>query len=728
MKPLRHLIPRIASGFAAVFGALAACAAPEDELSVSQWAEAHREVGAESQSPIPGKWSNARGPYLCEPMDACQLENGIARVVIAGCAQFGKTEISLNALMWAIEYAPRGVMVLLPAIDEGRRWSALKWEPNVEASERIRAKVYQRKSRSADGSTTMIKRFRGGSVEIATAGSSKGLQMRTYGLLLADEVDQFEAQVGVGGDPISGAERGMLPYGDEAKTIVSGTYGFAGESRMESEFDASDQRRFYTPCPHCGGAHVLEFSTFSLHEGRPVFSCIGCGCLIEEGHKRGMNAGGFWLPTFEHPEQDEEGQPNSARARNPAPPKFIAAEDLDTFAPFDPERGYRVALRDCEGRPRGYHLWQAQSNLSSWQVIWKKWQDVQAGVGGEPNAIEFAQKILGVPYERKVDRPDHEKLYEARGQLYRDEGIVPEWASIVVGFIDVQHNRLEWGVYAFGRGGVGARIAKGVIPKNPLDWSTWSVDAYALVNTTFHGPMYKARLADYWGVDSGGNATENVYNFCMPLQHRAQPVLVLKGSSHDKGDAPAFAPGNRVKVRRKGVTIGTVQLWFTGTHGLKSRVYHGLAAGVVSTESRRLEARALVYGRQATKDDFKQLTAEYLSKKDPRERGRWEKPQGVANEQLDIAVGCLALAINEGLDRLDELQWAQRMSARAPDLVEAQLTPLERLMMAPADDGEHVEAEAPPALEPPPAEGRRQSLTDTDLAAIRDLAKQWGGA
>lgn len=717
MKRLRAILPGIASAFVVGFGALAAVAQPEAPLSVSQWAGAHRVVGVESQSPHPGPWSNDRVPYTVEVMDACQLENGVRRVVIAGCAQFGKSEISLNALLWTIDYAPCGIMILLPSLEEARTWSRLKWEPNVEATPRIRTKVDLRKSRSAEGSTTMVKRFRGGSAEIQTAGASKGLQMRSYQLLACDEVDQYEAQVGVGGDPIDAAERGQLTFGDDAKTILSGTYGFKGKSRMEREFNASDMRRWYTPCPHCGGAQVLDFNTMALSEGRVVFSCIGCGCVIEEADKRRMNAEGFWLPAFEHPEADAE-----ARARNPAPPKFIPAEAIDAFAPFSPERGYRFSVRDCEGRNRGYHLWQAQSNLSVWSVIWDKWQKVKAGLG---DAIEFCQKILGEPYEEAVDRPDHERLHQARGILYRSETIgVPEWASIVTAAIDVQASRIEWAAYAYGQGGVGARIATAVIAKNPSDWTVWREDVARLVETTFSGPSYKARLADYWGIDSGGTATENVYNFCYPRQFLAHPVLSLKGSSHDKGDALPLARGNKVTVWNRGRRVGTMHNWFVGTYALKARVYHGLAQGLLAAEKRAMQPRALLYPAEATKEDFRQLTAEHLKRDDPRERGRWVKPVGAANEQLDLAVYCLALAWFQGLDRLNEFQWAQLAADRAPDMRQAELTPLERLM-APGDPPA-TDDDKPVDLTPPPAEGRVVSGPD-DAARLAELARSFRG-
>ena len=664
----RRAIAGLACGFAAMASTLAAEARPEEERSVSEWSEAYRVVGEDSQSPHPGPWKNDRSPYLVEPMDACQVENGISRVVLTGGAQFGKSECPINALFHMIDTAPRGAMVLVPSIDEISAYSRLKWEANADASPRVRQRVLKRRSRSEEGSTTKVKRFRGGSVELTTAGASKGLQMRTIGLLVCEEVSQYEFAVGQGGDPIEAAEARGTTFGDDLKTILCSTPGFFGRCRITEEYEASDQRRWFTPCPHCGDFHVLSLDTMSEHERRPVFACPECGGVIEEFHKRGMNAKGVWVPTFRHEEDPDDPEQQlaaqAANKANPAPPEVIPASEIE-----------RWHLRDCEGRARGYHLWQAQSNLASWATIFRKWVRLQAGKG---DPVEFSQKVLGVAHKEIVDRPDWKTLHEARAKVYGGGTGVPPWAGMVTGAMDLQADRIEWAVYAWGSGGIGARIESGIIAKDPADPRTWREDVNALVAREFSGPRYLPRVADYWGVDTGGWHTQIAYQFCM----NRPKVLALKGKSRDKGDVPPLSVGSRVKVIVNKRPVGKVQLYLVGTHALKSRVYFGLGRGVVSAETDLIEPRALLFGADLTEEDCRQLTAEYLERQDPREPGVWMKPAGQKNEQLDLAVYNLALAINEGLDRLNDAQWADRLSSRAPDIVQQALTPLEQLAMA----------------------------------------------
>lgn len=263
---LGGILTGLALGSTVLFNAFAASAAPPDEVSVPEWAAKHRIVGKESQSRYHGNWSNDRQPMLVEPMDACQIGNGIRKVVLTGSAQFGKSEVPLNAMGQNIcSDSPVSWIVILPSEGEVKTYSRSKWEANVLASPAWRGKVHARKSRSGDGTTSKVKKFDGGTVELVTAGSSKNLQMRTVGAVIAEECAQYvvseSGKSGEGGDPIDAAEARMTTFGDEAKTILVSTPGFAHNCRITREYHASDMRRWFAPCPHCDAFQVLDFKT-----------------------------------------------------------------------------------------------------------------------------------------------------------------------------------------------------------------------------------------------------------------------------------------------------------------------------------------------------------------------------------------------------------------------------------------------------------------------------------
>jgi phage terminase large subunit GpA-like protein len=68
-------------------------------------------------------------------------------------------------------------------------------------------------------------------------------------------------------------------------------------SRIEREYEASDQRRFFVPCPHCGARQYLKFEWLCWEKGKPetaTYVCEGCEQPIAEHHKTKMLAQGEW--------------------------------------------------------------------------------------------------------------------------------------------------------------------------------------------------------------------------------------------------------------------------------------------------------------------------------------------------------------------------------------------------------------------------------------------------
>ena len=64
-----------------------------------------------------------------------------------------------------------------------------------------------------------------------------------------------------------------------------------GISRIEREFEASDRRRYFLPCPHCGHMQWLQFERLRWAKGQPdtaAFNCEGCEKPIAEHHNTRM--------------------------------------------------------------------------------------------------------------------------------------------------------------------------------------------------------------------------------------------------------------------------------------------------------------------------------------------------------------------------------------------------------------------------------------------------------
>ncbi len=75
-----------------------------------------------------------------------------------------------------------------------------------------------------------------------------------------------------------------------------------GISRIEREFEATDQRRYFVPCPHCGAMQWLKFERLRWEKGQPKtahYVCEDCDEAIIEARKTDMLAGGEWRATAE---------------------------------------------------------------------------------------------------------------------------------------------------------------------------------------------------------------------------------------------------------------------------------------------------------------------------------------------------------------------------------------------------------------------------------------------
>ena len=70
--------------------------APPPNLTVSQWADTHRQLSSEA-SAEPGRWNTDRAPYQREIMDVIG-DPQVETVVIMSSAQIGKTEIINNII------------------------------------------------------------------------------------------------------------------------------------------------------------------------------------------------------------------------------------------------------------------------------------------------------------------------------------------------------------------------------------------------------------------------------------------------------------------------------------------------------------------------------------------------------------------------------------------------------------------------------------------------------
>jgi phage terminase large subunit GpA-like protein len=99
------------------------------------------------------------------------------------------------------------------------------------------------------------------------ANSAVGLRSTPARYIFLDEVDAYPASADEEGDPVTLAEARSLTFAHRRKVFLVSTPTIRGLSRIEREYEASDQRRFFVPCPHCGHA-MAEVRPAALAEGQ----------------------------------------------------------------------------------------------------------------------------------------------------------------------------------------------------------------------------------------------------------------------------------------------------------------------------------------------------------------------------------------------------------------------------------------------------------------------------
>ena len=234
-----------------------------------------------------------------EIMDRLSPGDPTQRIVFMKAAQVGATEAGNNWIGFAIHQAPGPMLAVQPTVEMAKRNSRQRIDPLIEESPELRERVKPARSRDA-GNTMLSKEFAGGILIMTGANSAVGLRSTPARYIFLDEVDAYPASADEEGDPVTLAEARSLTFAHRRKVFLVSTPTIRGLSRIEREFEASDQRRFFVPCPHCGGDAMAEVRTAALGEGTTGnggISLRGLRTPIAEHHKTAMLEAGEWRAT-----------------------------------------------------------------------------------------------------------------------------------------------------------------------------------------------------------------------------------------------------------------------------------------------------------------------------------------------------------------------------------------------------------------------------------------------
>ena len=587
---------------------------PEAQLTVSEWADRYRMLSSKA-SAEPGPWRTSRTPYLREPMDCLSSSSTVQRVVMMFAAQTGKTEAGSNWLGYCIHHAPGPLLAVQPTVEMAKRLSKQRLESMITDTPVLAERIAPSRSRDS-GNTMFSKEFPGGMLLLTGSNSATGLRSTPCRYVFLDEVDAFPLDVDGEGDPVSLAEKRATTFA-RRKILLTSTPTIKDFSRIEAEYERSDQRRFYVPCPSCGAMQWLKWAQLKWEKNEPstaAYECEACQERFGELHKPALLRQGEWRAT----------------------------------APSD-------------GRTAGFQLSGLYSPLG-----WLSWADMVdeflRSKADAPMLKSFVNTRLAETFAE-----DYASKVSATGLMERCEhykpGVVPDGGLAVTVGVDVQDNRLAISVWAWGRDEEGWLLDHQEIYGDPSRADLWK-QLDALVLREWPHADGRGIRPHVVAIDSGGHYTAEVYQYAR--ERARQGVIAIKGAS--QRGKPPIGKGSKVDLNAKGQTMK------------RGAIVHPVGSDTIKTtlfgRIRHSEPGPgyLHFHMEATVEYFEQLTAEKQVLRYNRSgfaTREWVKKPSARNEALDCLVYAYAALCHlyTRYDRKtiwDQLDKPQQARVRAP--------------------------------------------------------------
>lgn len=442
---------------------------PPPQLTVSQWADTYRRLSPES-SASPGRWRTEVVEPLREPMDMVG-KAGVDAITLMTSAQVGKSSFIENVIAYFMHQDPCPILHVSPTLSSMKMFSKERLAPMLRDTPVLRDLVKEAKSRDSDN-TIETKKFPGGNLALVGSNAPAGLASRPVRVFLADEVDRFERSAGTEGDPLKLGIKRTTTFWNRVLVFVS-TPGNKGESRIEEEFEAGDQRRFYVPCPDCGHRQTLKWSGVVWTDGDPMtarYSCEECGSCWNDFQRNQAVRKGEW------------------RASKP-----------------------------FNGRV-SYHLNQLYSPFARMSDTVKEFLDSK----DHPEKLKtFVNTVLGETWEQKGTQTDWSDLMSRKVEY---DTKVPSDVTLITVGADVQDDRIELEFVGWGDDhrtwSLDYRVIYGDL-STPAPW----LELKAALSETWDHPIFGEMAPRMTCLDSGGHYTQSVYRFSQTVPR----VTAIKG-------------------------------------------------------------------------------------------------------------------------------------------------------------------------------------------------------
>lgn len=658
----------LSAGYSAILEAFMEGVKPDPDMPIDEWADEFMYIPKDSGANEYGKYRTDRTPHARKVMQALSPSHPAKRVVCMVASQMFKTQVALNFLCATIHQQPANVLWLMPTGKLAKRIGK-RIDKTLAAVPALEGRVADARSRDAANNQD-TKDFQGGTLYIATAGSAANLAEVPARYLIYDEIDRSESNVDKEGSPASMAEARQTTFEHNRKSYFPSSPTIDGESTIQGLFQQGTRHEALAECVHCGTLQPLVFEKLQMMDaGEAAYPCQSCGLLHFEADKPRMFARGEW----------SEGVPGDGETVS-----FSASQ---MFLPY---------------------------GWTSWTSLMKLYAAAaeKLAEGSDELMIAFYNTRLARVWKRDAERTKAQDLRD-RVESYK-LGTVPAPACVVTGAVDTQNDRLEFKAMAWGEGMESWVVDYQVIHGSPDEDATWQALDKLLQQRYRHQQGQMLPISAVF-VDSGGSATQEVYDFTRTRRNRH--IHPIKG--HSRPNRPIL-PGKPslvdLNIRGRLERLG-VKLWLIGVDTAKD--------WLLPRWSKKSGPGAIHFSEDLPRkknetdppDYFDQLTSEF--KTGGYKRGHrvtwWEKKPGDRNEALDLAVYNLACAHYLGLHKRTAAQWQTLRDSLNPNTGDLFDMPNRDEEPAPTSQSDSAPSSPPPVPIP------RRSEPNEDIFAPIEL-------
>lgn len=575
---------------------------PPENITVSEWAEKYRQLDAKTTA-RPGPWRNSSTPYLKGLMD--EFNNyETEEIVFVKPTQVGGTEAILNMIGFVIDEDPSPAMVVYPTDELAKSISKNRIEPMLLNSPTLKEKYHE------NDSSVLEMQFDDMYLSLVGSNSPSGLASKPIKYLFLDETDKYPGASKKEADPVSLAKERTKTFHNR-KIVLASTPTLKNNHIWEAKENADIEKHYLMPCPHCGRKIEFKFSNLRFPDDesmsyadraeRARYVCQECGSIITDSQKYIMLQQGTW--------EIVERKTQFAR-------KVVFW--LNTlYSPFvrfaEVAKEFLMSKDDSEA---------FQNFVNSWLA--EPWEDTKLKTSAD------------LVMERQTELP---------------ELIVPEWAKLIVGGVDVQENSLYVSIRAFGN----HITSQNIFHKQVLNFSA----VEQIMNTPYRNANGDEFIVSLCLIDSGYDA-DSTYDFCADNSDWAVPV---KGASNPMINHYKISKINKTDSKAYGMSLVIVD---TGKY-----------KDMIASRMRKKNGRGswMVY-KGCDREYAEQVTSEHkinVKTNNGKVKQEWHlKSSHADNHYFDCEVYCMAAADILGIrtahlnDEVEEQQQQQPVQNSPP--------------------------------------------------------------